>query len=114
MKELELIKELMEELEGKMKYGEDDFNMRLGKKKPELEVVKIEGKLPKEGMMSMDHPDEEEDKELIKSMVPEMMEEAMEGEEEDEDMGMKGPMMGEEEMDPTMKLKQRLMKLRGQ
>lgn len=42
-KELQMIMELMEELQDKMQYGEDDFNERLGKEKPKVDVVKIEG-----------------------------------------------------------------------
>ncbi len=51
--ELKVIMDLMQDLQNKMEYGEDDLSERLGRKKPGLEVVKIEGKLPmgeEEGM----------------------------------------------------------------
>jgi len=51
--ELGIIQELMELLQDKMQYGEDDFNSRLGRKKPEVEVVKMEGDIPG-GEMGMD------------------------------------------------------------
>ena len=41
-KELQLIQELMSELSDQMELGEDDFNERLGRKKPAIEVTKIE------------------------------------------------------------------------
>ena len=49
MEEFEIIEKLMEELKEKMQYGEEDFAERLGKKKPEVEVTKIEGEMPLEG-----------------------------------------------------------------
>jgi hypothetical protein len=52
-KELEIIMELMEELKDSMEYNKDDFESRLGRKKPEIEVLKIEGDLeemPEEDM----------------------------------------------------------------
>jgi len=82
--ELDIIKELMAELESKMEYGEEDFNERLGRKKPEVEVVKMEGELP----MS----EEEEGSEDMTDLLSEEM--------------------GEEESVES-KLKARLMKLRS-
>ena len=86
-RELEIIRELMDKLSDEMEYGEDDFVERLGRKKPEIKVIKMEGELP------LEDEDMEED-----SMEPEM-------ELEDEfDM---------EESSPEEDLKRRLMKLRG-
>lgn len=84
-RELDLIAELMEALQGEMEYSEDDISERLGKKKPEIEVVKMEMGKP----------------------MGEMSEGSMDMDEEDEDMPTMG--MGDEEED----LKERLMKLRG-
>lgn len=52
---LSVIKDLMEQLVGEMKPTEDDFAERLGRKKPDLEVMKIgvgvdEEPMEKEGM----------------------------------------------------------------
>ncbi len=47
--ELQIIQELMEVLQDKMQYGEDDLSERLGRKKPDVEVVKVESELPLEG-----------------------------------------------------------------
>ncbi len=44
-RELEMIKELMMELRKKMRPDHSDFERRLGKK-PEVEVIKMEGKMP--------------------------------------------------------------------
>lgn len=85
-RELQIIQELMEKLTEEMEYGEEDLSERLGRKKPEVEVLKIEGEMP------LEDEDMEED-----SMEPEM-------ELEDEDM---------EESSPEEDLKRRLMKLRG-
>ncbi len=41
-KELEIIQELMQKLQEQMELGEDDFSERLGRKKPEVEVMKME------------------------------------------------------------------------
>lgn len=93
-RELQVIEQLMEELKDQMEYGEDDFAERLGRKKPGIEVVKIEGKMP----MDEDMEDAEE----------------MMGEDLDEDMEMGEP---EEHKDaiigsPEDVLKERLMRLR--
>lgn len=91
-KELMMIQELMQELADKMEYGEDDFNERLGRKKPEIEVMKVEGEMP------MDEMDQDES--------PEMDEDV-----EDMDMMSDGLQM---DMSPEDKLKQRIQKLRGE
>lgn len=44
--QFEIIQELMDELKSTMAYSEEDFASRLGREKPEVEVVKMEGKLP--------------------------------------------------------------------
>lgn len=99
-KALDLIAELMETLQGEMEYSEDDLSERLGRKKPEVEVIKMEGKLPmdKEGLSGA------------------LMKESMEASEMDDDTGM-GPdrMLGgdDSDMDDEEDLKSRLMKLRG-
>jgi hypothetical protein len=37
-RKMQIITELMEELQGLMEYGSEDFDERLGRKKPEVEV----------------------------------------------------------------------------
>ena len=46
----DVIMKLMEELKSEMQYSPDEIGERLGRKKPEIEVVKIEGEIPMEGM----------------------------------------------------------------
>lgn len=59
----EIIKALMEQLEGEMKPGADEFSERLGRPKPEVSVMSLEaeggmeGESP-EGEMSMGPEDE--------------------------------------------------------
>lgn len=86
---LSIIKELMEQLVGEMKPSGDDLAERLGRKKPGIEVMKVEA-----GMDPM--------KEKMGGMDP-------------MDPGEEGEMMGDgmESMNPEDKLKQRLMKLRA-
>ncbi len=43
---LEVIKSLMEQLVGEMEPKAEDFEERLGRKKPEVVAMKVEGKLP--------------------------------------------------------------------
>jgi hypothetical protein len=96
-KELDVIMELMEDLQEKMQYGEGDFEERLGRKKPGIEVMKIEGKLP----MGEDEA------------------EGMESEMGEDELAMESdPMMGAEldeelEESPEEKLKKRIMKMRA-
>jgi hypothetical protein len=101
-KELEVIMQLMEELQDKMSYGEDDFEERLGRKKPGIEVMKIEGEMKDpeglqkaEEMMGMDLDSDDEMGE-----DPEHVAEVLGGE-------------FEEEISPEDKLKKRIMKMRG-
>lgn len=88
--ELDIIKELMAELESKMEPGKEDFEERLGRGKPEVKVLKIEGDMP----MS--------EEEGMEKMSADGLQEGMMGEE-----------MMDEEMSPESKLKARLMKLRS-
>lgn len=88
-RKFEIIQQLMEELQEEMQPGEEDFSSRLGRKKPGMEILKVEGEMsPKsEGEIDMD----------------------MEGREE-----FCEPMDGEEmEESPDERFKNRLMKLRG-
>ena len=70
---LSTIKKLMEELAGKMEYSSDDFEERLGRKKPDVSVSVIKGDLPDEEMEEV-------------AEVPEF-------EEEDEDDSLKDRLM---------------------
>jgi hypothetical protein len=93
-KKLEMIKSLMADLEEEMSYGEDELSDRLGRKKPDVEVVSIKG---------------------------EIKDPALEGMEEKLGMDLDGDMEMDEgaeheamiDDDPEEKLKSRLMKLRG-
>ena len=84
-RELQLIQELMEELQGKMEHSEEDFNERLGRK-PEAMAIEVEGEMP-----------------MGEEEMPDPMPMSMEGEMDMED---------EEEESPESSLKRRLMKLR--
>ncbi len=86
--ELMLIKELMDKLVDEMEPSASDFEERLGRSKPEIKSVEIEGVIPE-----MEDPLEEED------LDEDMMEDEME------------PMMSEQS--PEDELKKRIMKLRG-
>lgn len=96
-REMQLIMELMEELQDQMKYGEEDFSERLGRKKPEIDVIKVEGKMEDPKLEHMEEElgtDLDDDQEMGED--PEHME-----------------MVLGEDVSPEEKLKQRLMKLRG-
>jgi hypothetical protein len=84
---LMIIEKLMEELQDEMGYSADDFEERLGRKKPDVEIVKVKSKV-EPGIEIESLGDEEE---------PEF--------EEMSEMGL--------EEDPDEKLKNRLLKLRG-
>lgn len=63
--DLEIIKDLMDELIADMEPGEEDFSERLGRKKPEVGMMKIEVEgegLPEE---EMEMPFEEEDEDSL-------------------------------------------------
>lgn len=88
MDKMSIIKELMDQLIDEMEMKPEDFDERLGRKKPDIEVLKVEGKIePSE----MDLEDEGEDLDQEMDMV------------EDESI----------EQSPEDELKRRLMKLRG-
>lgn len=57
---MQIITELMDELQGMMEYGEEDFSSRLGRQKPDLEVVKVEGEMPMDEDEDMEMPMEDE------------------------------------------------------
>lgn len=90
--DLEIIKDLMDQLREEMKYGKDDLAHRLGRHdeiEPEVKMIKIEGDMPDE-VEGMD--------------------------EEGDDMMGRMPFAGREtpeEEDEEDSLKRRLMKLRG-
>lgn len=77
-RDLALIQELMEKLQDEMEYGEDDFAERLGRKKPEVEVLKVESELPdeedeameeEEPSLPMDDEDESPEEKLKKRLL---------------------------------------------
>lgn len=91
-KELMIIAELMDKLTDEMEMGEEDFAERLGRKKPDVEVVEIKGVKPE---MDMEDP-----MEAMHEEEESPMHEMMESEDED--------------MDEDSSLKKRLMKIRGE
>lgn len=93
-RELEVIQQLMEELKDQMEYGEDDFSERLGRKKPDIEVIKMEGELPLEREEELEGEDLDNDMEL------------------GEDPEHAAMILDDEMMSPEDKLKKRIMKLR--
>jgi hypothetical protein len=101
-RDLDIIGKWAEDLIEAMGYGEEEFDDRLGRKKPGLEVMKIEGKMPmkmmaKEGM-------EDDDMDMKESMKEvEMGPEPYDFEEEEEDYDL---------ADEDKDLKRRLKKLR--
>jgi hypothetical protein len=94
-KELDVIMELMHDLQEKMEYGEDDLDERLGRRKPGVEMVKIEGKLPTKDIEVEDLGDEMD-------MAEEPFSTEMALGEDDE-----------LEESPEAKLTKRIMKMRG-
>lgn len=129
-RDLEIIKQLMSQLQDEMKPSGDDFEERLGRKKPGIEIMKVEGKLPGDmdpmstDMDSMDpkkqmaekladklgmSDDMEKDSDLDSVDKP-MMKDDMGDDAQfdfDEDEGMFKP------KDAGLDLKKRLMALRG-
>lgn len=61
--DLEIIRDLMDELIGEMEPGEKDFSERLGREKPELAMVKME-------VGPEEEPMEDEEKEIEFEMDP--------------------------------------------
>lgn len=102
-KKLQIIKELMEQLQEEMSYGADDFEERLGRKKPEIEIVEMKSQSPKLEKLEevvgedLDGDDEEGESLKHKSMV----------------LGDDDEMYEEEDCGPEEDLKKRLMKLRA-
>jgi len=108
-KELQVIEQLMEDLKDQMEYGEDDFAERLGRKKPGIEVVKIEGEIPMEDEDEIEMPKDEfedEHERLVDVLRSPSHKDDMDEADEQE-------MELEDEISPDDKLKKRLMKLRG-
>jgi hypothetical protein len=58
-KKLNIIMDLMQELQNEMEYGKEDFEERLGRPKPQVEVMKMEGELPMGEEMEGDMPEDE-------------------------------------------------------
>ena len=100
MDKMSIIKELMDQLIDDMEMKPEDFDERLGRKKPEVEVLKIEGKLDPSKMKGEDLSEEE-----LEDMEDEEMHE-----DADQDMEM---LEQSAEESPEDELKRRLMKLRG-
>jgi len=75
-RKMQVIAELMEELQGMMEYDESDLSSRLGREKPSVDVVKIEGEIPGESMDDMDSM-EGEDPEAMDGLEPESPEEKL-------------------------------------
>lgn len=99
---LKLISELMDQLQDEMQPNSDDLASRLGRQKPDLEVVKVSGKaMP--GMEDADMDDSMEDGKEMPSKM-DMMGKGM----SEDPMGM-----GADEESPDEMLKKRLMKMRG-
>jgi hypothetical protein len=101
--ELEVIKSLMEQLVEEMKPGAEDFEERLGRKKPGIEVLKIEGKLG---------DDEGEEENPLLEKAEEKMGMDMDSDQETGEPPMHQSMVMDEDISPQEKLKKRLMKLR--
>lgn len=113
-KELEIIQKLMEELQDEMQYGDEDLSERLGKGKPQVKMLEVEGELPLEG----------EESEMEGGLAMKMAKMEGESEEMPMEMGEDDDMEMEDEFDeeigsfipkndPDEALKKRLMKIRG-
>lgn len=94
---LKLIAELMEELTGSMEMDEEDFDHRLGRKKPDVEVLKVEGSLDPKMEKAEEMMGEDLDHDMEMGEDPEHAAAVM-------DMG---------EASPEEKLKDRILKMRG-
>lgn len=114
---LQIIKELMEQLAGEMKPSADDFEERLGRKKPGIEVMKIEGKMPMDHDEMMEDPDEEmgesPEEEYAENPVASSLKKAFGGPKTPKMHESYGGMMSEDDLSPQEKLKKRLMALRA-
>jgi hypothetical protein len=66
---LKMIQDIMDGLQSEMEYGEDDFNERLGRKKPDVAVeIEAKGEMPEE-MMGDEFPMEDEEMETPDSKL---------------------------------------------
>lgn len=65
-RKMQIIQELMEQLQDEMGYSSDDLGSRLGREKPQVEVMKLDSEEPMDGMddvaMEGDMPESPEDK----------------------------------------------------
>lgn len=104
-KELQVIAELMDKLQEQMDPSEDDFAERLGRKKPGIEVVKVEGK--------MEDPDMEHAEEELGMDLDHDMEEGESPEHQAKVLGGMGDEDDEDMLSPEESLKRRIMKMRG-
>lgn len=93
MDKMSIIKELMDQLIDDMEMKPEDFDERLGRKKPDVEVLKIEGKMDPSKMVEGESEEDLDDAEMHEDL--------------DQDMEML------EDESPENELKRRLMKLRG-
>jgi hypothetical protein len=100
---LKMIAELMDNLSEEMEYSPDEFDSRLGKKKPvSIEVMEIEAKPDLKSLKEKLMDKESEEEEM--PMLPEMGEEEEYENEEEE---------GKEMMEDPAELRRRLRGLRG-
>lgn len=78
-KELMLIKDLMDKLVEEMEPTSDDFDEALGRKKPQVESITVEGVMPEEEAEEMLHEDLDGDMEMGEDPehAAEVMEEGM-------------------------------------
>lgn len=93
MDKMSIIKELMDQLIDDMEMKPEDFDERLGRKKPDIEVLKIEGKMDPSKMVEGESKEDLDGAEMHEDL--------------DQDMEML------EDESPENELKRRLMKLRG-
>lgn len=97
---IKVIMDLMKDLQSEMEPSADDIDERLGRKKPGIEMVKIEGKMP------MDKGVEKLEEKYGQDLDGDM--------EMGEDPEHKEMVLGEDEDEsPEDKLKNRIMKMRG-
>lgn len=64
---LDMIQKLMHELSEKMEYSTDDFESRLGRKKPDVDVTLVKGEMPEKEMME-DEDDAMEDEDHMEDL----------------------------------------------
>lgn len=110
--EYDTLQEVMKEIMDHMKYSGDELEERLGRKKPKVEMVVAEGKMPKEAMEKMEEKmgmDLDDDQEMGEPMEhkAKVMAKYAENKMKDEDD------KDGEDISPKEMLKKRLMKLRA-